>query len=78
MGEAGCSQHWLPHSLPNILAQWTAMKNFHLPLPEQMCEGRHDQIAAWATEMAGSSLDLDCELEAAGIEHLIETGKTTK
>jgi hypothetical protein len=32
-------------------------------------------IAAWAMARAGASLDLDTELEAAGIEHLMKTGK---
>jgi hypothetical protein len=34
---------------------------------------RHQAIAAFAAEYAGSPLDLDPELEAASIEHLIET-----
>lgn len=33
---------------------------------------RHHAIAAFAAEYAGTSLDLDRELEAASIEHLIE------
>jgi len=28
--------------------------------------------------MAGTHLDLDADLEAAGIEQLVKTGKTTK
>ena len=86
-----------------------AMKNFHLPLPdqtyahlraeaervkapatslareaidswlqEQRRKARHDEIVAWATEMAGSELDLDPDLEAIGIEHLVKTGKRRK
>ena len=84
------------------------MKNFHLPLPDQIYTGlraeaqrtglpattlareavdwwlrqqfrkaRHDAIAAYATEMAGTHLDLDADLESAGIEHLVKTGKAT-
>ena len=85
------------------------MKNFHLPLPEQIYTGlraeaertgepattlareavdwwlrqqvrkaTHDAIAAYATEMAGTHLDLDADLESAGIEHLVNTRKATK
>ena len=82
------------------------MKNFHVPLPEQIYsrlraeaermqlpattlareaidswlkhqarKARHDAIAAYAAEMAGTDLDLDRELESAGIEHLIQTDR---
>jgi len=44
-------------------------------LREQAKKARHDQIAAWAAEMAGTDLDLDPDLEAAGIEQLVHTGK---
>ncbi len=85
------------------------MKNFHLPLPEQIYirlraeaertqvpattlareavdgwlrqqsrKARQDAIAAYAKEMAGTSLDLDNELESAGIEHLMKTAKTKR
>jgi len=85
------------------------MKNFHLPLPEeiyahlraeaeraqvpatalareaidwwlreQLRKTRHDQVAAYAAEMAGTDFDLDLDLEAAGIEHLVKTGRTKK
>jgi hypothetical protein len=47
-------------------------------LRQQVRKARHDQIAAYAAEMAGTHLDLDRELEAAGIEYLVRTGKTTK
>jgi hypothetical protein len=46
------------------------MKNCHLPLPEQT-------YASHAAEMAGTHLDLDADLESAGIEHLVKTGKAT-
>jgi hypothetical protein len=86
-----------------------AMKNFHLPLPEQTYTGlreeaertgvpattlareavdwwlrqqrrkaRHDAIAAYAAEMAGTHLDLDADLESVAIEHLVNTGKSTR
>lgn len=86
-----------------------AMKNFHVPLPEQTYEqlravsvrteipattlareaidawlrerareARRAEIAAFAAEHAGGPLDLDPELEAAGIEHLLKTTKRFK
>jgi hypothetical protein len=44
-------------------------------LREQAKTTRHDQIAAWAAEMAGTDLDLDTNLEAAAIEQLVKAGK---
>jgi hypothetical protein len=41
-------------------------------------KARHARVAAYAAEMAGTGLDLNPDLEAAGIEHLVKTGKTTK
>jgi hypothetical protein len=40
----------------------------------QARKARHDAIAACATEIAGTDLDLDHDLESAGIEHLLKTG----
>ncbi|MBV9766526.1 MAG: hypothetical protein JOZ48_16885 [Acidobacteriaceae bacterium] len=39
---------------------------------------RHEAISAFAIEQAGSVLDLDSELEAASVDHLLSTkeGKT--
>jgi hypothetical protein len=63
------------------------MKNLTRKLPErptpisgrkQLRKARHDRIAAYAAAMAGTQLDLDADLEAAGIEQLVKTGKTTK
>ena len=34
---------------------------------------RHEAIAAFAAEHAGSPLDLDSELEAASVDHLLAT-----
>jgi hypothetical protein len=39
-------------------------------LLEQSRKARRDAVAAYASEMAGTDLDLDPQLEAAGIEHL--------
>jgi len=47
-------------------------------LRQQRRKARHDRIAAYAAEMAGTDLDLNPDLEAAGIEHLVKTGKRTK
>lgn len=37
-------------------------------LRQQRRKARHDAVAAYAAETAGTSLDLDADLEAAGIE----------
>ena len=42
-------------------------------LKDQTRKARHDAIAAYAAEVAGTGLDLDHDLESAGIEHLLET-----
>jgi hypothetical protein len=47
-------------------------------LREQSRKARHEAIAAYATEMAGTKSDLDPDLESAGIEHLLKTGKGPK
>ncbi len=85
------------------------MKNFHLPLPDdiyiqlraeaertqvpattlaraaidswlrnQLRKARHDAIAAYAAEIAGTNFDLDPELESAAVEHLVRTRKVRK
>ena len=47
-------------------------------LRQQMRKARHDEIAAFAADAAGTSLDLDDDLEAASIEHLVRTPKAAK
>ena len=47
-------------------------------LRKQSRKARLDAIAAYATEMAGTSFDLDADLESAGIEHMVSAGKTRK
>jgi hypothetical protein len=47
-------------------------------LRQEMRKARHDAIAAYAAETAGTALDLDTDLEAAGIEHLIRAGRKSK
>ncbi len=44
-------------------------------LRQQYRKARHEAITAYAAEMAGTNLDLDVDLESAGIEHLVNTGK---
>ena len=47
-------------------------------LREQRRRARHDAIAAYAAEMAGTNLDLDADLESAGIESLVSAGEAPK
>ena len=43
-------------------------------LRQQLRKARHDAIAPYAAEIAGTVLDLDADLEAAGTEHLTGNG----
>jgi hypothetical protein len=47
-------------------------------LRAQARKARHDAIVAYAAEMAGTDLDLDRELESAGIEHLVKSARVRK
>jgi hypothetical protein len=47
-------------------------------LRQRLRKARHDAIAAYAEKMAGSSVDLDSDLESAGVEHLLRTRKSRK
>ncbi|MCX6598921.1 MAG: hypothetical protein NTV70_21420 [Acidobacteria bacterium] len=47
-------------------------------LREQQRKTRHSQIAAFAAQVAGSTLDLDQDLEEAGIQHLLGDGKASR
>lgn len=55
-----------------------AREAIDLWLRQQLRKARHGAIAAYAAEMAGTNLDLDPDLESAGIEHLVKTGKKPK
>ena len=55
-----------------------AREAIDLWLRHQLRVARQAAIVAYAAEMAGSSLDLDSDLESAGIEHLLKTGKESK
>ena len=47
-------------------------------LRQQSRKARHDAVAAYAAEMAGTRLDLDADLESAAIEHILDTNKATR
>ena len=47
-------------------------------LRHQLRKARYEAIVAFAAEAAGTDLDLDYELEAAGVEHLRKSGKDPK
>ena len=61
-----------------VPATTLAREAIDLWLRHQLRMATHDAIAAYAEEMAGTNLDLDPELESAGIEHLVKTGRKTK
>lgn len=44
-------------------------------LRQQFKRKRHEAIAAYSAGMAGTPLDLDPDLESAGIDHLIKSGQ---
>jgi hypothetical protein len=44
-------------------------------LRSQARKARHEAITAYAAEMAGSDLDIDHNLESAGIDHLVKAHK---
>jgi hypothetical protein len=47
-------------------------------LRQQARRMRHDSIASYALEMAGTKFDLDSDLESAGMEHLVKSGRKRK
>jgi len=47
-------------------------------LRQQARQARHDAIAAYAAEMAGTEVDLDPELESTGLEHLIHSDRRSR
>jgi len=55
-----------------------AREAIDLWLREQARKARQDAIAAYAAEMAGTEFDLDRDLEAAGIEHLMKKARRKK
>jgi len=61
-----------------VPATTLAREAIDLWLRNQLRAARHEAIAAYAEEMAGTNLDLDPDLESAGIEYLVKTGKEPK
>jgi hypothetical protein len=55
-----------------------ARQAIDLWLRHQLRKARHEAIAAYAEEMAGTNLDLDADLELAGIERLLKSGKESE
>ena len=55
-----------------------AREAIDLWLREKARKARHEAIAAYAAELAGTDLDLDPDLESAGIHHLMKTGRGPK
>ena len=47
-------------------------------LRQQLQKARHDAIAAYALEMAGTEFDLDRDLESAAVAHLVKACRSTK
>ncbi len=61
-----------------VPATTLAREAIDLWLRNQFRAARHEAIAGYAEEMAGTNLDLDPDLESAGIEYLVKTGKERK
>ncbi len=64
--------------LSNVPATALAREAIDLWLRQQFRKARHDAMAAFAAENAGTALDFDPELEAAGVEHLLKTVKAPR
>ncbi len=62
----------------HVPATTLAREAIDLWLRHEMRKARHEAIAAYAEEAGGGDLDLDRDLESAGIEHLAKTGKAPK
>jgi hypothetical protein len=62
----------------NLPATVIAREAIDFWLRQQLRKARHDAIAAYAVEAAGTDLDLAAKLEAAGIEHLMTTRRESK
>lgn len=63
---------------PKVPAAVLACEAIDFWVWQQMRKTRHDAIAAYAAEAAGTSHDLDPDLETASVEHLISAGKRSK
>lgn len=88
--EAGMKNFHVPLSEPTYALLRAEAQRTQLPattlareaidtwLRHQARKTRDDAISAYAAEMAGTGLDLDRELESAGIAHLVKTGRAGK
>lgn len=61
-----------------VPATMLAREAIDLWLRHQLRRARHRAISAYAVDMAGTHLDLDKDLESAGVEHLMKTGPALK
>jgi hypothetical protein len=61
-----------------IPATVIAREAIDLWLRQQFRKLRHEAIAAYAAEEAGTPRDLDADLEAAGVEHLVKSRKVAQ
>ena len=61
-----------------VPATTLARRAIDLWLRHRRKKARHNAIAAYAAEMAGTNFDMDFALESAGVEHLMRTGKGRK
>ena len=52
-----------------------AREAIDLWLAEQYRASVHDEISSYARKVAGTADDLDVDLEAASVEHLLDAGK---
>ena len=59
----------------NLPATIVAREAIEVWLRQQLRKARHDAIAAYAAKAAGTDFDLDTQLEAAGVEHLVKAGE---
>ena len=64
--------------LAQVPATTLAREAIDLWLRQQQRIARHQAIAEYAAEMAGTTMDLDPDLEAAGLAHLSKTLKAKK
>jgi hypothetical protein len=62
----------------HVPATTAAREAIDLWLQERARSARRDAIAAYAAEVAGTEFDLNRDLEAAGIEHLLKSGRRGK
>jgi hypothetical protein len=61
-----------------VLATTLAREAVDWWLRQQRRKVGHDAIAAYATQIAGTSLDLDGDLESAAVEYMWNTREATR